>query len=92
VEVVPFAVDSVRLQLVRWNGSVTIRERDGRPFVSDNGNTILDWQYGAIDDPHGVEMKLKSITGVVDSGIFAKVAAEVIVAGASSIRKMSRKN
>ena len=60
VEVVPFAVDSVMLQLVRWKGSVKIRERNGQPFVSDNGNTILDWQYGAIDDPHGVEIKLKS--------------------------------
>jgi len=92
VEVVPFAVDSVRLQLTRWKGSITIRERDGRPFVSDNGNTILDWQYGAIDDPHAVEMKLKSITGVVDSGIFAKVAAQVIVAGSASIRRIARKN
>jgi ribose 5-phosphate isomerase A len=90
VEVVPFAADSVMLQLVRWNGSVKIRERDGRPFVSDNGNTIVDWQYGAIDDPHGVEMKLKSITGVVDSGIFSKVAARVIVADTASIRKISR--
>jgi ribose 5-phosphate isomerase A len=92
IEVVPFAVDSVMLQLVRWNGSVKIRERNGRPFVSDNGNTIVDWQYGAIDDPHGVEMKLKSITGVVDSGIFSKVAARVIIAEGSSIRKLSRKN
>ena len=92
VEVVPFAVDSVMLQLVRWNGSVKIRERNGQPFISDNANLILDWQYGAIDDPHGVEMKLKGITGVVDSGIFAKVAAQVIVAGGSSIRKISRKN
>jgi len=90
VEVVPFAVDSVMLQLVRWNGSVKIRERNGRPFVSDNGNTIVDWQYGAIDDPRAVEMKLKSITGVVDSGIFSNVAAQVIVAEGSSIRKLSR--
>jgi len=90
VEVVPFAVDSVMLKLVRWKGSVKIRERNGNPFVSDNGNIIVDWQYGAIDDPHGVEMKLKAITGVVDSGIFAKVAAQVIVAGESSIRKVSR--
>ena len=92
VEVVPFAVDSLMLKLVRWKGSVKIREKNGRPFVSDNGNTILDWQYDAIEDPHGVEMKLKSITGVVDSGIFSNVAAMVIVAGGSSIRKLSRKN
>jgi ribose 5-phosphate isomerase A len=92
VEVVPFAVDSLMLKLVRWKGSVKIREKNGRPFVSDNGNTILDWQYDAIEDPHGVEMKLKSITGVVDSGIFSNVAAMVIVAGGSSIRKLSRTN
>lgn len=91
VEVVPFAVDSVMLQLARWKGSVKIREKNGRAFVTDNGNTIVDWQYGAIDDPHAVEMKLKSITGVVDSGIFSKVAAMVVVAEGSSIRKLSRK-
>jgi ribose 5-phosphate isomerase A len=92
VEVVPFAVDSLMLKLVRWKGSVKIREKNGRPFVSDNGNTILDWQHDAIEDPHGVEMKLKAITGVVDSGIFSNVAAMVIVAGGASIRKLSRKN
>ena len=69
-----------------------IRERNGQPFISDNGNLILDWQYGAIDDPYGVEMKLKAITGVVDSGIFAKVAAQVIVAEGSSIRKIVADN
>jgi len=92
VEVVPFAVDSVMLKLVRWKGSVKIREKSGRPFVSDNGNTILDWQHDAIYDPGGVETKLKSITGVVDSGIFSNVAAMVIVAGGSSIRKILRKS
>jgi ribose 5-phosphate isomerase len=37
-------------------------------------------------------MKLKAITGVVDSGIFSKVAAMVIVAEGSSIRKLLRKD
>ena len=90
VEVVPFAVDSVMLKLVRWKGSVKIREKNGHPFVSDNGNTILDWQHDAIYDPGGVESKLKAITGVVDSGIFSNVAAMVIVAEGSSIRKLMR--
>jgi ribose 5-phosphate isomerase A len=90
VEVVPFAVDSVMLKLVRWKGSVKIREKNGRSFVSDNGNTILDWQHDAIDDPYGTELKLKAITGVVDSGIFSNVAAMVIVAEGTSIRKLLR--
>jgi ribose 5-phosphate isomerase A len=90
VEVVPFAVDCVVAQLVRWKGQVTLRERAGKPFISDNGNYILDWQHGEIDEPYIVEKQLKAITGVVDSGIFAKVAEEVIVAESSSIRKISR--
>src|SRR5215831_11555229 len=36
VEVVPFAVDSVKLKLERWHGSATIRERQGLHFISDN--------------------------------------------------------
>ena len=90
VEVVPFALESVALQLTRWNGTVKVREREGRTFVSDNGNYILDWQYGVIDQPNSVELKLKAITGVVDSGIFSKVAAAVIVAEGTSIRKLQR--
>ena len=39
----------------------------------------------SVDDPHGVESRLKSITGVVDSGIFADVAKMVIVAEGSSL-------
>jgi len=90
VEVVPFAVDSVKLKLERWNGSAAIRQRQGQAFVSDNGNLILDWQYGRIENPFEVESKLKAITGVVDSGIFARVAAMVVVAEKSSVRKMIR--
>ncbi|HLQ77835.1 MAG TPA: ribose 5-phosphate isomerase A, partial [Terriglobia bacterium] len=90
VEVVPFAVDSVILKLVRLNGTAIIRQRDDRPFVSDNGNTIVDWQFGEIEQPYALEMKIKAIAGVVDSGIFANVAAQVIIAGETSIRKLVR--
>jgi len=90
VEVVPFAVDCVVAQLERWKGQVKVRMREGKPFVSDNANLILDWYHGEIDEPYVVEKQLKAITGVVDSGIFAKVAENVIVAESSSIRKISR--
>src|SRR5262245_171116 len=38
VEVVPFAADVVAAQLLRWGGSGDVRQKDGQPFVSDNGN------------------------------------------------------
>jgi ribose 5-phosphate isomerase A len=86
VEVIPLAVPRVLLQLKQ----ATVREKNGRPFISDNGNNILDWKSAPIDDPVAMEKQLKAMTGVVDSGIFANVADVVIVAGASGIQRKEK--
>ncbi len=86
VEVIPLAVPEVLLQLKQ----AIVREKNGRPFISDNGNNILDWKTAPIDDPASMEKQLKAMTGVVDSGIFANVADVVIVAGASGIQRKEK--
>jgi ribose 5-phosphate isomerase A len=86
VEVIPLAVPRVLLQLP----GAHIREKNGQTFITDNGNIILDWKRGPIDDPAALEKELKSMTGVVDSGIFAGVASCVIVAGATGVRKLGK--
>ena len=91
VEVVPFAVDVVRAQLVLWGGEPKLREKDGTLFISDNGNVILDWWHGPIEQPWELEKQIKSVTGVVDSGIFANVATDVIAATSGGVRKLLRK-
>ena len=91
VEVVPFALDVVRAQLILWGGEPKVREKEGKPFVSDNGNLILDWWHGPIDQPWALEKQIKGVTGVVDSGIFANVASEVIAATSTGIRRLARK-
>jgi ribose 5-phosphate isomerase A len=90
VEVIPFAIDRVIPQLKQWGGEAYAREKNGKPFLSDNGNAILDWHHGVIDQPAVLERQLKAIPGVIDSGIFANVAQCVIVASASGIRKIER--
>jgi len=90
VEVIPLAADRVVLQLKDWGGEVRIREKDGQWFISDNGNVILDWKHGIIEQPAPLEKQVKLVTGVVDSGIFAGVAQRVIVAGTSGIRSLLR--
>ncbi len=90
VEVVPFAVDFVIHRLSAWGGLPRVREKDGKVFVSDNGNYVIDWKYGPLDQPALVEKQIKSVTGVVDSGLFCQVAQLVIVAGSGGIRKMVR--
>jgi ribose 5-phosphate isomerase A len=90
VEVIPLASPLVMAQLKRWGGDAKPREKDGKVFISDNGNLILDWRYGVVDQPEVLEKQLKGLTGVVDSGIFANVASLVIVAGSTGIRKLQR--
>jgi ribose 5-phosphate isomerase A len=90
VEVIPFAAVLVQAQLKRWGGEAQPRERNGKVFISDNGNWILDWWYGPVDQPAVLEKQLKALTGVVDSGIFANVANLVIAATSTGIRKLQR--
>ena len=89
VEVIPLAVPCVLLRLKELGGDGRVREKNGQAFVSDNGNSRVDWSHGVIDDPAGMEKQLKSITGIVDTGIFANVADCVIVAGTQGIRKLT---
>ena len=90
IEVIPFAIVRVILQLHQWGGEACPREKNGKPCVSDNGNVILDWKHGVIDQPAVLESQLKALPGVVDSGIFANLAHCVIVAGAAGIRKLTK--
>ena len=90
IEVIPLAVPCVLLLVQQLRGEARVRERNGLPFVSDNGNSIVDWNHGIIDDPTTLEKQLKAMTGVVDSGIFANVAHCAIVAGGQGIRKLER--
>lgn len=90
VEVVPFAGEIVCFDLAAIEGEPRLRVAGGKPFVSDNGNHIVDWHVGPLDDPAALEQRLKLITGVVDSGLFSNMADRVIVAGASGIESLER--
>jgi ribose 5-phosphate isomerase A len=88
VEVIPLAVPRILRQLA----GARVREHNGQALITDNGNMILDWKHGTIDDPAALEKQLKAMTGVVDSGIFAGVASVVIVAGSAGVRKMVKES
>ncbi len=80
VEVVPFAARIVTRTLSELFPAVAVRRRGGAtPFVSDNGNAILDCAFGPIDDPAGLDAHLRSIHGVVDTGLFVGLASAVLV-------------
>jgi ribose 5-phosphate isomerase A len=56
------------------------RDSDGGPFVTDNGNFILDCRCGAIPDPTRMERELKSLKGVVESGLFVNMTHAAVLA------------
>ena len=90
VEVLPIAATLVADALREMGGEPELRLCDGEPFVSDNRNHMIDWRYGPLSEPASLEHQLKSMSGVVDSGIFAGLAHRVIVAGAEGLREMVR--
>lgn len=56
------------------------REAAGGPYVTDDGNWILDCRFpGAIADPAAVDRALRSRAGVVETGLFLGLSPEVIV-------------
>ena len=87
VEVVPFAVGWVEREIDRLApGVAATRRGEGTPFVTDNGNAILDCHFGTIDDPATLARNLRAIHGVVDTGLFIACTDEVVVAGSAGVR------
>ena len=81
VEVVPFAFAACRRRLEALGYSSASRLAGGQLFTTDNGNHILDCQVPPIDDPAALEQTLRSIPGVVGTGLFLAMADMVLIDG-----------
>lgn len=71
-------------------GEVRLRRRDGAPWMTDAGNYVYDVSAGPIQRPADLDQVLRSIPGVVETGLFVGRADVVIVAGAAGIRELTR--
>jgi ribose 5-phosphate isomerase A len=90
VEVVPFAMPFCRRRLAELGHPPTVRARDGAPFVTDNGNLILDAAVGSIPDPAALDTTLRAIPGVVGTGLFVGMAHAVMVWDGGRARTLTR--
>lgn len=79
VEVVPFAVALCRRRLTALGLSPQIRPQDGRDFLTDNGNLILDCATGPIVDPRELDSTIREIPGIVGTGLFLNMANLVLI-------------
>lgn len=85
LEVIPFAANYVYNQLQLLNGRGSIRSVAGKPFVSDQGNYIMDADFGLIEDPVFLSGQLNNIEGVVGHGLFIQLTSRVIMGNKDSI-------
>jgi len=90
VEVVPYGLPLCRRRLEALGFAPALRERDQEPYVTDNGNWILDCGTGPLDDPPGIERAMLEIPGVVGTGLFVGMASMVLVQEGETVRVMER--
>ena len=90
VEVVPFAVPFVTRRLTELGYPPELRPKDGKPWVTDNGNLILDAAVTTIPDPAKLDRTLLDIPGVVGTGLFVGMAHLVLVWQDGRARALTR--
>jgi ribose 5-phosphate isomerase A len=71
VEIVPFATELTMRQIKALDCEPVLRRSGNQLFISDNGNLVVDCKFAVISDPSGLDVKLKMIPGVVETGLFS---------------------
>jgi ribose 5-phosphate isomerase A len=87
VEVLVFAHGATRAHLASL-GAPVLRMKGDAPLRTDAGNYIYDLRVPPIEAPGALDRALRSIPGVVETGLFVGRADVVVVAGADAVRRL----
>ncbi|MCX2493754.1 ribose-5-phosphate isomerase RpiA [Pedobacter sp. PF22-3] len=85
VEVVPLAYQYVFDQINKLGGKGILRTVDNQTFITDNGNVIIDADFGLIDDPAKLASDLNQINGLLAHGLFINITSKVIMSDGADI-------
>jgi ribose 5-phosphate isomerase A len=89
--VIRFAEALVSEKISVLGAAVRLRkDRAGEPFVTDEGNHILDCHFGQIPDPPALAHTLSEIPGVVEHGLFINLADMVLLGNGSEVLEFRR--
>jgi len=93
VEVTKFGWTSTKKALEEFGCEVKLRDiMDNEPFITDNGNYILDCDFERIDEPEQMEININCIPGVVENGLFIGLVDQVIVGGKQGIMTLDKES
>ncbi|CAM2172882.1 ribose-5-phosphate isomerase A [Paraburkholderia sacchari] len=85
IEVVPMARTAIGRRVMALGGVPVLRvQKDGAPYITDNGNEILDVKGLSISDPRALEAQVNAWPGVVTVGLFAARGADLCLLGGES--------
>ena len=93
IEVLPFALPTVMVKLRELKGKPVLRDGGGKvgPLVTDNGNFVVDVGFGPVDDVKELDLQLKLISGVIETGLFVGMADVVYLGKPDDVEKLMRK-
>jgi ribose 5-phosphate isomerase A len=91
VEVIKFAQALISKRIAALGAEVQLRTgADGKAFLTDENNHILDCRFGEIRDVEGLARELSDMPGVVEHGLFIGMASVVVVARGNEIVELKR--
>lgn len=92
IEVLPFATPIVMHKIKEMGGRPFLRESNKKvgPVITDNGNIIIDVNFGLVHEPAELNHKLKGIPGVVETGLFVKMADVIYLGERAGVRKLEK--
>ncbi len=90
VEVLLFGLGAAWPRLEALGGKPRLRLAGDKPYVSDNGNPILDVDFGVIADPAALAARLDAVPGVMDHGLFVGLDHELHIGEADGARVVRR--
>jgi len=92
IEVLPFALSLVKSKITALGGVSTVREGKGKlgPIITDNGNVIIDVNFGLIQKPQELLVKIKMIPGVIETGFFTDLTDIAYIATENKVEKIQK--
>jgi ribose 5-phosphate isomerase A len=91
VEIIKFSEALVAKRIAALGARVQLRSgADGKPYLTDENNHILDCRFGEIRDPEGLACELSAMPGVVEHGLFIGLASVALFARGNEIIELWR--
>jgi ribose 5-phosphate isomerase A len=75
---------------LKLDAKMVLRVKDGKPFVTDGGHFIIDCSIDKIPEPERLDALLRSIPGVVETGLFLGICGIVLMGAPKGVKEFKR--